>query len=102
MDDLGRTDCRQVPIPLVGEDETVGPGPLDTGGDGRSAAMGRLDHVDVEIAVEKDRTPHRGHPDGPLLHPELVHSLGHQTVDRAVVATWAEMGLYVLEASRPF
>ena len=39
MNDFRRSDGGQIAIPLVGEDETVGPGPFHAGGHGRAPAV---------------------------------------------------------------
>jgi hypothetical protein len=62
--------------------------------------VGRLDHIDIEIAVEEDGASHRGDPDGPPLHAELIHGLGHEAMEGAVMAPRTEVGLDILETDR--
>jgi len=100
MDDLCRADSRQVAVSLVGKDDGVGPRPLDTGGNGRSPAVGSLYHVDVEVAVEEDGTSHGSNAYRALLHAELVHRLGNETMDGAVMTSGTEVGLDILQTDR--
>src|SRR6266567_82180 len=82
VDDLGGADGSQIAVPLVGKDEAVGTRPLHAGCDSRGTAVGGLNHVYVEIAVEKNGASHGGNTDGAALHAKLVHRLGDQPVDR--------------------
>ena len=89
MDDLGGADGGQVAIALIGEDDLVRVYALGAGGDGRSAAMGGLVHVAVEVVIGKHRAADRGDADDVLLLELLRKHLGHQTVDDAVGAAGA-------------
>ena len=56
---LGGADGGQVPVPLVGEDDPVGQGPFQAGGDGRGPAVGGLHHVTGKVVVGHHRAAHR-------------------------------------------
>src|SRR5581483_5040379 len=68
VQNLRRTDRGKIPVALIADDNTFGPGSLDGGGYSRSPPMRRLDVADIEVIVGEDRTAHRTDQDGPVLH----------------------------------
>ena len=99
VNDLSGTDGGQVAVALIGEDQTILGGTLDTGSDSGSAAMGSLVHIAVKIIVGKHRAANGSHADDLAVQVQLiaqfVDDLGHQTVDDTVVAAGAVMELLV-------
>ena len=95
MDGLGGADGGQVAIALIGEDHIIGLGTLDAGGDGGSTPMGSLHHITVEVIVCHNGTAYRRNADGVAQHAQLLQTLRHQTVDDAVGAAGAVMGLLI-------
>ena len=97
---LGGADGGQVAVALIGEDQGVGLGALDAGGDSGSAAVGGLKHIAIKIVIGEDGAADRGHTDDVAglelaFLDQLVYALGHQTVDDAVVAARAVVELLV-------
>ena len=77
MDCFSHTDGRQVTVTLVGEDDVVGVGTLQTGRNGRCAAVSRFHHIAGEIVISHNGTAYRGNAYGLSLDAELVDSLGN-------------------------
>jgi len=84
MDDLGGTDGSQVTIALVGEDQIVRVDTLDAGGNSRSPAMGRLDHVTGKILVIVVGATDWRDTDCRIQNAHLDHDLGDQAMDDAM------------------
>jgi hypothetical protein len=53
--------------------------------------VGSFGGINVKVFVNEYRAAHPRNPDGPLAEMVLVDGLGHQAMDRAVVASRAEM-----------
>src|SRR5205085_2235013 len=93
VDDLGGSDGGEVAVPLIGDHDAVGAAALDGGGDGRGAAVRRLDVTDVEVVVAEDGAADGADEDGPVLDAGGVDSFGEELVDDAVAAAGAVVGL---------
>jgi hypothetical protein len=91
MDALRNSDSSQITISLIGEDDSILPGPFHPGGHRRSPAMRCLQNIDIEIIVHKNGTSHGGHPDRPLPDLEIVNGFRYQTMSDTVVASRTEM-----------
>jgi hypothetical protein len=62
--------------------------------------MCRLGHVDVHEIVGKDRASHRGDSHDTPANSQIVDGLGDQTMDDAVGASGAIVGVDIREGSR--
>src|SRR6516164_679678 len=93
MQDLCRSDCRQVPISLVGDDELVRASSFNAGCAGWCAPMRGLHIAQVKVVVREYRATHRADENGLILHSEVLDCLGDQLVRYAVSASRAIMSL---------
>jgi hypothetical protein len=82
-------DRSQIAVPLVGDKDGIGIGPLGTGRHRRRPAVGGLEVAAVEIVVAENRTADRAHEDGALADAEVVHRLGDELVHHPVTAARA-------------
>ena len=98
VDDLRGADGREIPVSLVKNHEVVRVRAFDPGGNGRSAAVGGLHHVDVEVVVHEHAATHRSSPNGLFPNPVSVDGFGDQPVDHSVVTAGAEMERLVRQA----
>ena len=89
VDGLAGADGSEVAVALVGEHDLVGPHALDTRGARRSATVGGLDEVDVEVVVGHHGATHGGDADGAVVNAELFEHFGDDAVHGAVTAAGA-------------
>jgi hypothetical protein len=96
MKALCRADRREISVPLIGENEVLGPHALYAGGNGSAAAVSRLQRVEIEIIVDKHAAPGRRHTDGlpPEIHliDDFCDETGHDAV--AAPRTIVEVGIF--------
>ena len=83
VEDLLQTLVDHVAVALDGEDDRVGPGPLDPGGQRRGPAVQRLEHLDVEVVREGRVAPDAEHGDRPA----------GQARARSIASTTARMAI---------
>ncbi len=86
MDNFGGPNGGQIPVSLIGKDDVVGNRALDASGNGRRAAMGRLNHVAAEIVVGHNGAANGGDADGLTRNAQLVQGFGDQTVNNSMGA----------------
>ncbi len=96
MHDFSGANGREIAVSLIGNDDFVGMGSLDSGGRSGRAAVRGLDIAYVEIIVGKYRATHWTHEDRLVLQTEFLQGFGNQLVGDAVSAAGTVVGL-VLE-----
>src|SRR5579864_6473293 len=110
MQNLRRSDGRQVAVSLVTENHSVRQRALDRGRNSRCAPMCHLHVADIEVIVGEYRAPDRAHQNRPVLNPQIVDGLRDELVHDAVPAARAVMRLVpllglplerIVEALRP-
>ena len=89
VDGLAGADGSEVTVALIGEHDLVGPHALDTRGARRSAAVGSLDEVDVEVIVSHNGATHGGDTDGTVVNAKLFKHFSDDAVHSAVTAAGA-------------
>ena len=88
-----RTDCRQVAVALVADDDALRPAAPTAGGDRGCAPVRGLHVAYIEVVVRKYGAAHRADEDGPVLDAELIDGPRQHLVDRPVAASGAIVGL---------
>ena len=96
MYDLGGADCRQVAVSLIGNDDLVRAGSLDSRGRSRRAAVRNLHIANIKIVVGKHRAADRTHENRLVLQPQFLQRFRDQFVSHSVSAAGTVVGL-VLE-----
>ena len=67
VDDFGGSDCGEVAVALIGEDDFVGVGSFHTRCDCGRSAVGDLNHINVKIIISENRTADGCDADGPAV-----------------------------------
>ena len=84
MNSFCSTDCSQVTVTLVGEHILVRIGTLYTGSNSRSTAVGRFDHITVEVIVGKYGAANRTYTDGFALNAHFIQDFAKQSMYNTV------------------
>lgn len=92
LQDIVTTDCRQITIALITNDNTVRVGPFQSGSHRRSAVVCDLDVASIEIVVEENTAAHRADHNGSVFHTEVFERFTDQLVQVAVFAARAIVG----------
>ncbi len=89
VQNLRRTDGRQIAVALIAEHDALGASPLHRRRDSGRAPVRGLHVADVEIIIREHRTSHWTHQDGAVLNAQFVDGLRDQLVRDAVAAAGA-------------
>src|SRR5512136_2912765 len=84
MNGLRRPDGGNIPVSLIGKNDSIRERPLHPCGQRRASSVRSFSHVDVKIKVCQYRAPRRGDSDDSFLQIHLIDDLSDDSMQNAV------------------